>query len=128
MLKSLIISKIGFEIEMRGIPEKYKKRNKQCHVELYMGGESKFNWKERMLLTVRRRGISMINIDSFIKSKQIKSMQKILRSKTDNWNTIAKWWLQKFDIKYNCDIFFTKVFGFTRITNGTFSKILSGVN
>ena len=50
----------------------------------------------------------MINIDSFIKSKQIKSMQKILRSKTDNWNTIAKWWLQKFDIKYNCDNFLAK--------------------
>lgn len=45
-------------------------------------------------------------------------MQNIIKIKPDIWNMIAKWWSQKFDIKYNCDKAFSKMFGLTRITKG----------
>ena len=46
----------------------------------------------------------MINIDSFIKAKQFKSMHKILNSKNDNWNSLGKWW---YDQIFNTEYFLT---------------------
>jgi hypothetical protein len=51
--------------------------------------------------------MGMINIDSLIKAKQFKSMHKILNGKNDNWNSIGKWWLNKYDQIYNTEYFFT---------------------
>jgi hypothetical protein len=51
--------------------------------------------------------VGMINIDSLIKAKQFNSMHKILNGKNDNWNSIGKWWLQKYDQIYNTEYFFT---------------------
>jgi hypothetical protein len=38
----------------------------------------------------------MINIDNFVKSKQIKFIYKIINSEMDSWNAIGKHWLQKY--------------------------------
>jgi hypothetical protein len=51
--------------------------------------------------------MGMIHIDSLIKAKQFKSMHKILNAKNDNWNSIGKWWLKKYDQIYKTEYFFT---------------------
>jgi hypothetical protein len=33
-------------------------------------------------------------------------MHKILNGKNDNWNSIGKWWLKKYDQIYNTEYFF----------------------
>jgi hypothetical protein len=58
-------------------------------------------------LRVEEGGMGMINIDSLIKAKQFKSLHKILNCKNDNWNSIGKWWLKKYDQIYNTECFFT---------------------
>jgi hypothetical protein len=58
-------------------------------------------------LQVEEGGMGMINIDSLIKAKQFKSMHKILNGINDNWNSIGKWWLKKYDQIYNTEYFFT---------------------
>jgi hypothetical protein len=51
--------------------------------------------------------MGMINIDSLIKANQFKRMHKILNGKNDNWNSIGKWWLKKYDQIYNTEKKFT---------------------
>jgi hypothetical protein len=41
--------------------------------------------------------MGIINIDSLIKPQQFKRMHKTLNAKNDNWNSIDKWWLKKYD-------------------------------
>jgi hypothetical protein len=50
--------------------------------------------------------MGMINIDNFVKSKQIKFIYKIINSEMDSWNAIGKHWLQKYDNKFGVDFFF----------------------
>ena len=46
---------------------------------------------------VQEEGMGIINIDSLIKPQQFKLMHKTLNAKNDNWNSIDKWWLKKYD-------------------------------
>ena len=50
----------------------------------------------------------MINIDNFVKSKQIKLIYKIIQynSEMDSWNAIGKHWLRKNHNKFGVDFFF----------------------
>ena len=51
------------------------------------------------------KGGGMINIDNFVKSKQIKFIYKIINSEMDSWNAIGKHWFQKYDKKFGVDFF-----------------------
>jgi hypothetical protein len=51
-----------------------------------------------LLLNINEGGMGMINIDNFVKSKQIKFIYKIINSEMDSWNAIGKHWLQKYDM------------------------------
>ena len=75
---------MGFETEMRGIPEKYKKQvndliwkfiwdNKPNHIERSVG-----------CLNINERGMRMINIENVVKSKQIQFIYKIINSEMDS--------------------------------------------
>ena len=82
ILKTCIISQINFEIEIRGIPEKYEKEiNKLMRAFIWDG---KVNQRDVCCLRVEEGGMDMVNIDSLIKAKQFKSMYKILNAKNDN--------------------------------------------
>ena len=61
-----------------------------------------------MLLKYNERGMGMINIDIFVKSKQIKYIYKIINSEMDSWNAIGKHWLQKYDCKFGVVFFLCK--------------------
>ena len=50
-------------------------------------------------------GMGMVSIDTFIKSKQTKLVYRLIQEPLESWNAIGKYWLQKFDEKYN-DAFF----------------------
>ena len=65
-------------------------------------------------LRVEEEGMGMVNIDSLIKAKQLKSMHTMLNGKNDNWNYIGKWWLKKYDQIYNTEYFFTTCSDFNR--------------
>ena len=105
LIKSLILSKIGFEIEMRGIPDKYKKEINDIIWAFIWSGKINQIKRDVCCLPVYEGGMGMINIDTFIQAKQIKSMHKILSSKEDTWNTIGKWWLKKLDEKFDAENF-----------------------
>jgi hypothetical protein len=57
-------------------------------------------------LRVEEGCVGMINININIKAKQFKSMHKILNGKNDNWNSIGKLWLKKYDQIYNIPIYY----------------------
>ena len=44
--------------------------------------------------------MGMINMDNFVKSKQIKCIYKMINSEMDSWTAIGKHWLQKDDNKF----------------------------
>jgi hypothetical protein len=69
-------------------------------VSMFKGGKS-----DVCCLRVEEGCVCMININ--IKAKQFKSMHKILNGKNDNWNSIGKFWLKKYDQIYNMEYFFT---------------------
>ena len=81
---------MGFETEMRGIPEKYKKEVNDLIWKFLW--DIKPNQIERNIccLNINEGGIGMINIDKFVKSKQIKFIYKIINSEMDSWNAIGK--------------------------------------
>ena len=94
ILKTCIISQINFEIEMRGIPERYRKEiNKLMWAFIWDGKVNQIK-RDVCCLRVEEGGMG---IDSLIKAKQFKGMHKILNAKNDNWNSIDKWWLKKYD-------------------------------
>ena len=49
----------------------------------------------------------MINMDNFVKSKQIKCICKIINSEMDSWNAINKHWLKKYDNTFGVFFFFS---------------------
>ena len=102
LIKSFVISKIGYEIEMRGIPDKYKKELNDIMWSFIWAGKTNQIKRDVCCLPTERGGMGMINIDSFIKSKHVKSMHKILNAKTDTWNAIGKHWFKIYDQKFNC--------------------------
>ena len=69
-------------------------------VRMFKGGK-----RDVCCLQVEEGRVGMININ--IKSKQLKGMHIILNGKNDNWNSIGKLWLKKYDQIYNMEYLFT---------------------
>jgi hypothetical protein len=70
-------------------------------VSMFKGGK-----RDVCCLRVEEGCVGMINININIKAKQFKIMHKILNGKNDNWNSIGKLWLKKYDQIYNMEYFF----------------------
>ena len=70
-------------------------------VSMFEGGKS-----DVCCLRVEEGCVGMINININIKAKQFKSMHKILNGKNDNWNSIGKLRLKKYDQIYNIPIYY----------------------
>ena len=68
-------------------------------VSMFKGGKS-----DVCCLRVEEGCVCMININ--IKAKQFKSMHKILNGNNDNWNSMGKFWLKKYDQIYNIPIYY----------------------
>ena len=89
---------MGYEIEMRGIPDRYKR---EINVIIW-----KFIWDDKVnqidrnvcCLDKEESGMGMINIENLTRSKQIKMIYKIFHSDLECWNSIGKYWLKKYNI------------------------------
>ena len=117
IVKILLLAQMGFETEMRGIAEKYKKEVNDLIWKFLW--DNKPNQIERNVfcLIINEGGGGggggggvgeVIIIDNFVKSKQIKFIYKIINSEMDSWNAIGKHWLQKYDKKFGVDFFLCK--------------------
>ena len=58
-----------------------------------------------------------LNIDDFVKNKQIKFVCKIINSEMHSWNALGKHWLQKYDNKFGVDFFLCKCSDIKGITS-----------
>ena len=52
--------------------------------------------------------MSMVNLDSYINSRRIKSIYRIINEPIENWNAIGKYWLSRLDFKFNETFFIFK--------------------
>ena len=94
IVKNLLVSQMGYEIEMRGIPDRFKS---EINVIIW-----KFIWNDKVnqidrnvcCLDTKEGGMGMINIENLIRSKQIKVIYKIIHSDLECWNSIGKYWLK----------------------------------
>ena len=92
---NFLLAQMGFETEMRGIPENYKKEVNDLIWKFIC--DNRPNQIERNVcsLDINEGGMGMINVDNFVKSKQIQFRCKIINSEMDSWNGIGKHWSQK---------------------------------
>jgi len=64
------------------------------------------------------RGVDMINIFSFVKSKQIKVLYNIMHSGNGTWSALDKYWVKRF-VKYiGEDFFVCKCLNIKRVNIG----------
>ena len=108
IIKTLLISQIGFETETRIVP-KYviKTINNLIWSFLWNNKQPTVN-RNVMCLEQLQGGQNMINLDHFIEAKRIKSIYKIIHSECEHWNMTGKYWLQSLDEKYNTEYFLCK--------------------
>jgi hypothetical protein len=71
---------IGYEIEIRSIPKNYLKIIKVNQVDRNM-----------CCMDIEEGGLEMINLFSFVKSKQIKILYKIMHSGNETWSALCKY-------------------------------------
>jgi hypothetical protein len=71
-VKNLLISYCGFEIEMKGIPDKSKKETETLIWDFIWDGEV-----NQIKRDIEKCGMSMANIDSYIGSRRIKFLYQI---------------------------------------------------
>ena len=64
--------------------------------------------KMYLFLNIEKGGMSMINIDSYIDSRRIKSIYRIINEPIESWNAIGKYWLSRLDLKFNETFFVCK--------------------
>ena len=100
-MKNLLISLCGYEIEMRGIQEKYVKEITTLVWGFIWGRGINQIDRKVCCLGVENGGMGMINIQEFIDSKRIELLYRILHEPLESWNAIGKYWLRKLDIKFN---------------------------
>jgi hypothetical protein len=101
IVKALLISLCGCEIEMREIPEIYVNEISTLVWGFIWGGGNNQTNKKVCYLGVENGGMGMINIQEVIDSKRIKLLYQILHVPLESWNSIGKYWLRKIDIKFN---------------------------
>ena len=105
IIKSFVLSVIGYEIEMRGIPLKYEKDINNIIWSFVWDGKTNQVSRAVCCLPKEKGGMDMINLRNFIKSKQIKCLYSIVNSSLDKWNAVGKYWLTSLDAKFGTEYF-----------------------
>ena len=103
IIKSFVLSVIGYEIEMRCIPVKFAKEINSIIWDFIWDGETKQISRNVCSLPQNKGGMGMVNLNHFIKAKQVKCMHNIIHSELDKWNVIGKYWLTSMDSKFETD-------------------------
>ena len=108
IVKNLLLSYCGFEIEMKGIPDKFKKEIETLLWDFIWEGKVNQIKRDVCCLDIENGGMSMVNLDSYIDSRRIKFIYRIINEPIENWNAIGKYWLSRFDFKFNETFFICK--------------------
>ena len=108
IIKSFVLSVIGYEIEMRGIPVKFEKEINSIIWDFIWDGKTNQISRNVCSLPQNKGGMGMVNLNHFIKAKQVKCMHNIIHSELDKWNVIGKYWLTSMDSKFETDFFLCK--------------------
>ena len=108
LIKSLGISVAGYEIQMKGIPSKFIKPLKEVLFSFLWKKKQPLVNKESVCLSKLEGGLDMLDVESYIKTKQIKWIHTIIESEPQEWNIMAKHWLQQWDSKADDVFFITK--------------------
>ena len=108
IVKNLLISYCGFEIEMKGIPDKFKKEIETLIWDFIWDWKVNQIKREVCCLDIENGGMSMVNLDSYIESRRIKCLYRIINEPIESWNTIEKYWLSRLDLKFNETFFVCK--------------------
>jgi hypothetical protein len=59
-------------------------------------------------LDIENGGMSMVSLDSYIDSRRLKFIYRIINEPIENWNAIGKYWLSRLDFKFNETFFICK--------------------
>ena len=108
IVKNLLLSYCGFEIEMKGIPDKFKKEIETLIWNFIWEGKDNQIKRDLCSLDIENGGMSMVNLESYIDSRRIKCIYRIINEPIENWNAIGKYWLSRLDFKFNETFFVFK--------------------
>ena len=108
VIKTLLLSQIGFLTESSIIPEKFFKEIDTLLWSFLWNSKQPLVSRNTMYLDKEMGGVNMPNLRNILLSKQIKIVYNILESNYAHWNMIGKNWLQKFDEQYNDRFFLCK--------------------
>ena len=101
-----MLSYCGFEIEMKDILDKLKKEIETLIWDFIWEGKVNQIKGDVCCLDIENGGMSMVNIDSYIDSRRIKFIYRIINEPIGNWNVIGKYCLSRFDLKFNKTFFY----------------------
>ena len=73
--------------------------SKLCKFIKIVNREGKVNQIKRDVccLDIENGSMSMVNLDSYIDSRRIKFIYRIINEPIENWNAIGKYWLSRLD-------------------------------
>ena len=86
IVKNLLISYCGFEIEMKGIPDKFKKEIETLIWDFIWVGKVNQIKRDVCCLDIEKGGMSMVIIDSYIDSRRIKFLKHEFLLNTSKWS------------------------------------------
>ena len=109
IVKNLLLSYCGFEIEMKGIPDKFKKEIETLIWDFIWEGKVNQIKRDVCCLDIENGGMSMVNLDSYIDSRRIQFIYRIINEPIENWNAIGKYWLSRLDFKFNETFFYLQM-------------------
>ena len=101
IVKNLLLSYYEFEIEMKGIPDQFKKEIEALIWDFIWEGKVNQIKRDVCYLDTENGGMSMFNLDSYIDSRRIQFIYRIINEPIENWNAIGKYWLSRLDLKFN---------------------------
>jgi len=105
VIKTFVISKILFEMENRGIPDKYANILENIIREFIWDKKQPLVCKAVAQLEKDMGGLSLPNITWIKKALNIKTVYKLINSEDQNWNAIGKFYLMTEDKKFGLNYF-----------------------
>ena len=127
IVKNLLISLCGYEIEMRGIPEKQVKEITTLVWGFTLGGGIDQIDRNVCWLGVENGGMGMINMQEFIDSNRIKLLYRIVYEPLESWNSIGKYQICKLVIKFNEKYFICKCSNVSTLHLNTLPIVLQNI-
>ena len=93
---------------MKGIPDKFKKEIETLNWDFIWNGRVNQIKRYVCYLDIEKGGMSMVNIDSYIGSRIIPFVDRIINEPIESWNAIGSYLFSRLDFKFNEAVFVCK--------------------